>query len=96
MNSVETIQPNIPQFITLSNGYVVPDEASENTNYFDLAQNGYDSNSTAPTPDHEEFKQETQDIQLTIKNAMQDSFKTMKLMIKNNQILPDTNELLGE
>ena len=96
MNSVETIQPNIPQFITLSNGYVVPDEASENTNYFDLAQNGYDSNSTAPTPDHEEFKQETQDIQLTIKNAMQDSFKTMKLMIKDNQILPDTNELLGE
>jgi hypothetical protein len=43
MNSVETIKTNIPQFINLNNGYVIPDEAYENTKHFDLVQNGYDS-----------------------------------------------------
>ncbi len=94
MSEMTTTQPNIPQFITLGNGYVVPEEAVSNSeveNNFYFAQNGYSS-----TPDYPEQEQNNQEFDENVKNAMQDSFKTMKLMIKNNQILPDMNELLGE
>lgn len=94
MNEIQTITPNIPQFISIRNGYVVPEEAGKKTddeNNFYFSQNGY-----VPTPDNAETEIKDSYLKNTIKNAMQDSFKTMKLMIKDNQILPDMNELLGE
>lgn len=96
-----TEEVSLPQLVTIGNGYVIPEEAlqksevpKETPNDLTLVNNGYIlpqeaiSNEIPPTP--------TGGFDGTVKNALQDSFKTVKLVIKQDQVLPNLEELLGD
>lgn len=91
----ETTVPNIPQFVGYSNGYKAPEEASQyaNEQNFINFSNGYNLDLEKNTEDN---NKNSDGLEENLKTGLLDSFKTVKLVIKQDDMKPNVDELLGD